>query len=286
MNLSNYKTLGVINRTPDSFSDIGASLKPDYFQKQLQSFLADTTIIIDVGFESTAPMNRPITHAEELFRFEKFLEASKDFSFEGRFISFDTYKVKNFKYMVHEFRKYHPKASFIFNDVSGCLDSELNEALLEFRGQNFYYIYTFTHIPSRSKTLEHMKYLNEDFDIIESTASHFKSAYDWFKTFGMEHQIILDPGFGFSKTFDQNWKLINHFNELEERLLEMKITNPILIGISKKSFLQAALKTDSDDDVGGQLEGLHQDCIRKISLNSIMNLLFRVHDPKILSKSL
>ncbi|MBC7712904.1 MAG: dihydropteroate synthase [Rhizobacter sp.] len=282
MNLSNYRIMGVINRTPDSFSDKGISLNPDFFQKQLSSFLADPKIIIDVGFESTAPMNNPITHVEELARFENFLEASKQFSFVDRFISFDTYKVKNFKHMAHEFKKVHPKAHFIFNDVSGCLDVELNEALIEFRGHNFYYIYTSAHIPERSKTLEHMKFIDEKTEIIESTATSFKAAYDWFKTFGMEHQLILDPGFGFSKTYEQNWRLVEHFNELEERLLEMKITNPILIGLSKKSFLKKAVNTS---DVAAT-EALHQECIKKISKNSIMNLLFRVHDPKILSSSL
>lgn len=277
-NLSQYKILGVINRTPNSFSDHGLSLNPDHFNKQLQSFLNDPSVIIDVGFESTAPMNQAITLVEERVRFESFLEASKKFSFEDRFISFDTYKIKNFKYMVHEFKKLHPKAHFIFNDVSGVLDEELKEALFEFRHTNFYYIYTFSHIPSRSKTLDHMKYLDEEKDVIEDTALHFKKAYEWFKSFEMEHQLILDPGFGFSKTYEQNWKLIDSFNELEERLLELKITNPLLIGLSKKSFLKKAINSDSPE----ALEEIHQNCIRKMLSNRVMNLLFRVHDPSIL----
>ncbi len=277
-NLSKYKTLGVINRTPNSFSDHGLSLNPEHFNLQLQSFLDDPSVIVDVGFESTAPMNQAISEEEERARFESFLEASKDFSFEERFISFDTYKVKNFKFMAHAFKKLHPKAHFIFNDVSGVLDDELKEALFEFKHTNFYYIYTFAHIPSRSKTLEHMKYVNANDDIINETAMHFKAAYDWFKSFSMEHQLILDPGFGFSKTYDQNWKLIDHFNELEEKLLELKITNPILIGLSKKSFLKKALENDSAHG----LEDLHRTCIKKINSQRIMNLLFRVHDPSVM----
>lgn len=277
-NLSKYKTLGVINRTPNSFSDHGLSLNPEYFNRQLQSFLDDPSVIVDVGFESTAPMNQAITEEEERARFESFLEASKNFSFEDRFISFDTYKVKNFKFMAHEFKKLHPKAHFIFNDVSGVLNDELKEALFEFKHTNFYYIYTFAHIPSRSKTLEHMKYLNTEAEIIDETALHFKVAYDWFKSFSMEHQLILDPGFGFSKTYEQNWKLIDHFSELEEKLLELKITNPILIGLSKKSFLKKALSSDSVE----ALEDLHRNCIKKINSQRIMNLLFRVHDPNIM----
>ena len=88
MNLLNYKTLGVINRTPNSFSDHGASLNPNFFDTQLKSFLEDPSVIIDIGFESTAPMNRPISESEELDRFNNFLEASKNYSFANRFISF------------------------------------------------------------------------------------------------------------------------------------------------------------------------------------------------------
>jgi dihydropteroate synthase len=276
--LSQYKTLGVINRTPNSFSDQGLSLNPDHFEKQLSEFLKDKSIIIDVGFESTAPMNKAVSFTEEIARFDLFLEATKHFSFEDRFISFDTYKVLNFKYMAHEFKKIHPKSKFIFNDVSGILDNDLKEVLVNFRGEDFYYIYTFSHIPERSKTLEHMNFLDNETDIIEATASHFKAAYNWFKGIGMEHQLIFDPGFGFSKTFEQNWTLINHFSKLEESLLEMKLTNPIVIGLSKKSFLKRALNSE----VSTEIEALHQKCIKSMKLNSVLNLLFRVHDPKIL----
>ena len=180
--------------------------------------------------------------------------------------------------MVHEFKKLHPKAYLIFNDVSGCLDSELKEALFEFKHTPFYYIFTFSGIPERAKTLEHMKFVDEKIDIISSAGESFKKAYEWFKDIQMDHQLILDPGFGFSKSYEQNWKLIEDFNELEEKLLEFKITNPILIGLSKKSFLKKALETDGVE----ALEDLHRTCIRKLMSSRIMNLLFRVHDPKIM----
>lgn len=275
MNLSKYKTLGVINRTPNSFSDHGASLHPDHFDFQLKSFLDDPSVIVDIGFESTAPMNQAITVEEEYARFLSFLHASKDYSFADKFISFDTYKVKNFLLMVSEFQKIHPQAHFIFNDVSGVLDTELSNALLSFKGKNFYYIYTFTHIPERSQVLNHMTFLHPESDVIESTAKAFNKAYEWFKSFGMESQLILDPGFGFSKTYEQNWQLIEHFDELER---QTNLSVPILIGLSKKSFLKKALESYP----GMDLEGLHKKCISELQKASKGNLLFRVHDPKIM----
>lgn len=275
MNLSKYKTLGVINRTPNSFSDHGASLNPDHFDTQLKSFLDDPTVIVDIGFESTAPMNQAISSSEEYTRFLDFLLVSKDYTFADRFISFDTYKVQNFLLMAEEFQKIHPKAHLIFNDVSGVLDTELKEALLKFKGKNFYYIYTFTHIPDRSQVLNHMKFLVNESDIIEATANAFNMAYEWFKSFGMESQLILDPGFGFSKTYEQNWQLIDCYSELEA---QTNLSLPVLIGLSKKSFLKKALEFHP----AMELEDLHKKCIFDLQKASKGDLLFRVHDPKIM----
>ena len=277
-NLEKYKSLGVINRTPNSFSDQGLSLNSEFFDIQLASFLGDESVIIDVGFESTAPMNEAITAEVELERFHSFLEASKKFSFNDRYISFDTYKIENFKYMVYEFKKLHPRSHFIFNDVSGDLSSELKETLFEFRNTSFYYIYTFSHIPERAKTLDHMKYQINHKNIVESTAEHFIEAFEWFKSFRMEHQLILDPGYGFSKTYEQNWKLITEFSSLEGLLLKMN--NPILIGLSKKSFLKKALPVSGHDN----LNDIHYDCLKKIMEKSKKKLLFRLHDTTIIKK--
>lgn len=279
MNLSKFKTLGVINRTPNSFSDQGQSLNPHHFESQLKSFLEDPTVIVDVGFESTAPMNQAVSSEEEFSRFENFLDASKDFSFENKFISFDTYKVQNFLLMAKSFKALHPRAHFIFNDVSGVLDDELKEALLKFKNENFYYIYTFAHIPSRDQVLDHMKFLHPESDVITEASLAFKKAYNWFKSFQMEDKLILDPGFGFSKTFEQNWQLIDHWSELEAKT---NLDVPVLVGLSKKSFLKKALENHLELD----LEGLHQKCIQGIQKASKGNLLFRVHDPKIMDFSL
>jgi dihydropteroate synthase len=280
--LSKYKSLGVINRTPNSFSDHGTSLDPDFFTRQLQSFLDDPTVIIDIGFESTAPMNSAITHEEEKERFLDFLEASKSFDFQDRYISFDTYKPANFLFMCESFKRLHPKARFIFNDVSGVLDLELKEALLNFKGQNFYYIYTSAHIPSRDLVLQHMSFVKTE-AIIEATASAFKNAHEWFKGIGMEKNLLLDPGFGFSKSYEDNWVLIDEFEELEEKISNFNILNPLVIGLSKKSFLRKKIET-SELLTPEKLEELHLKLICDFLKNKKNQLLFRVHDPRIMNK--
>ena len=275
--LSNYKILGVINRTPNSFSDHGASLNPHHFESQLKAMLEDSSVIPDIGFESTAPMNTAISATEEFSRFEEFLEASKGFSFNNRYISFDTYKVENFLLMTSFFRKIHPGAHFIFNDVGGVLNEELKEALLKFKNKNFYYIYTFSHIPSRDKVLDHMKFVQPDSNILDEVARAFRATHSWFKDFGMENNLILDPGFGFSKTYEQNWALIHHFAELGS-LIDLDV--PVLVGLSKKSFLKKAL----EHLPGMGLEELHAQCLKNLELSFSGKLLFRVHDPNIVKK--
>lgn len=280
MNLDQYKSLGVINRTPNSFSDKGASLNPEFFKTQLQSFLDDPTVIIDVGFESTAPMNTKVSAEEEFSRFKDFLEASKAFNFDHRIVSFDTYKPKNFMAMYEAFKSIHPSAQFIFNDVSGVLDDELKKTVSAFKGKDFYYIFTFSHIPSRELVLDHMKHLDESKDILVQAADAFFKAVHFFEAMGMTDHLILDCGFGFSKTFEQNWRLIDHYGELEKKLLALNIKNPHLVGLSKKSFLKKALETKGEDMA--KLEELHLECLQKIQKALTLPLLFRVHDPKLL----
>lgn len=277
--------MGVINRTPNSFSDHGASLNSDFFKTQIESFLNDPTVIVDVGFESTAPMNKAISSELELERFYDFLNASKEFSFKDRFISFDTYRPLNFQLMAREFSKIHPHAKFIFNDVSGVLDEELSSVLEEFTGEDFYYIYTFSHIPDRSLVLDHMKFVQEEADIIKEVSTAFLEAFLWFKKRKMETKVIFDPGFGFSKTFDQNWSLINSYSQLDQTLREKGFNSPILIGLSKKSFLKKALAhtLEHGSEVDSlALECLHHDCLQKIKASSTLPLLFRVHDLSVL----
>lgn len=280
MKLNSYNSFGIINRTPNSFSDQGKSLDDSFFKLQLQSFLDDPSVVIDIGFESTAPMNKKISAAEEKERFDTFLEASKNFSFQNRWVSFDTYKVSNFLYMTSQFKKRHPYANFIFNDVSGILDEELKSALLSFKGGSFFYIYTFSHIPSRELVLDHQNFLKEEEDVISSALTFFKKAHSWFLEIGMEDQLIMDPGFGFSKSYSQNWELVERFSELEAGLCELNFKNSLLLGLSKKSFLKKKLGIFELDEI----ENLQLQCIKKIKLQSKRHLLFRLHDPSSLHK--
>ncbi len=275
--LENYQIMGVINRTPNSFSDGGSSLDQGFFENQLTSFLKISTLIPDIGFESTAPMNQAISAQEEWERFNSFLEASKHFDFEDRLISFDTYKIENFIKMKEAFLRIHPNVQFILNDVSGVLDEGLERLITSHKHQSLAYIYTFTHIPSRENVQGHMNYVSESGDVLEECLNAFSAAVSFYKSHDPQATLILDPGFGFSKSYEQNWQLINSFESFSNRLHQRGIFNPILIGLSKKSFLKKF--TGSTDHL--VLEALQKEIIKKMMKTSSHQLLFRVHDPSI-----
>ncbi|MDD4972943.1 MAG: dihydropteroate synthase [Bacteriovorax sp.] len=284
INFSELNTLGVINITPNSFSGQNILLNSETLKSTLNHFLAIPSLVIDFGFESTAPMNLAISKEEERLRFDSFFDTIKDMDLSNRWISFDTYKPQNYLYFEEKFKTRYHDCGFIFNDVSGVLDSEVLQLLKSKQYQeNFYYLYSSTHIPSRNNVLDHMKFIN-DGDIIQMSFEHFTKGHAQFREIGFLDKILFDPCFGFSKSYQQNWDLINRFDELVLKLKNNKINVPWLIGISKKSFLRKSLP-DSIDPFNDS-EILHAQIIEDLVSAQLGHLLFRAHDPELVQKSI
>ena len=271
--------MGVINITPNSFSDANKNLNSENLKSNLNEFLSFPNLAFDFGFESTAPMNSAISFSEEKKRFDHFFEQIKDVDLSGRWISFDTYKLENFLYFESQFQSRYKDCGYILNDVSGVIDDELLLFLKnKNKGENFYYVYCCTHIPSRGFVLNHTQFIKEE-DIIEGSFNNFKRAYELFKDLGMKDKIIFDPCFGFSKSYEQNWDLINRFDLLVLKLEEISITAPWVIGISKKSFLRKSLPLSIDPFADSEI--LHAKIIKNFCEKQLGHLIFRVHDPKL-----
>lgn len=276
--------MGVINITPNSFSDQKLFLNSEILKSTLNNFLSIPSLAFDFGFESTAPMNSAISLNEERERFDSFFDSIKDIDLSGRWISFDTYKPQNYLYFEEQFKSRYHNCGFIFNDVSGVLDSELLELLNKKQDQeNFFYIYSCTHIPFRDSILEHMKFIHEG-DIIQMSFDHFTKGYEKFKEIGLLQKIIFDPCFGFSKSYEQNWDLLNRFGELVSKLNQNKINAPWLIGISKKSFLRKSLPDSMDPFNDSEI--LHAKIIKDLVSKQLGHLMFRAHDPKLVQNEI
>lgn len=272
----NQLLMGVINITPNSFSDGGQFNQQLNFEEHFKNQLS-TVDIIDIGTESTAPFNEPISFEEELRRYEAvffpFLKKEPD---PGITLSIDTYKINVFKSLIFEINKYWPKTNVIFNDVSGCLDEDLMDLFLD-ESIDFSYIYSHNLVPTREETSHHMDFCltcnNEVF--IRELKNYFKNGLEKLK--GIKKEIIIDPCFGFSKTREQNQYLLSHMGDF---LNEIDVKIPLLYGISRKSFL----RFPADLDVKDPTNKLVLDNMQTLLMSELLKnnpdreIIFRCHN--------
>lgn len=229
----NYKTMGVMNVTPDSFSDGGTLSNSNVASKIFSKFIQNFDIV-DIGAESTAPFNDPIDAKEELSRLEGFFFPLFDRMEDPQVaLSIDTYRPEVFFEASLWLRRFWPKCPLIFNDVSGKVDSDLMAILKE----DFSFTYVLSHnlCPERDLAGEHMKSVSgltgEDF--VHSVAAFFHESLEKIGNCGKE--IILDPCFGFSKTREQNHSLVAGIAKLADIFSDKR---ELLVGLSRKSFLR------------------------------------------------
>jgi dihydropteroate synthase len=264
MTLSWPKCMGVINITPDSFSDGGSLPDLNSLIQRIDSLKKAGATIIDIGAQSTAPMAKPISIDEEMDRFKRYLLPLLKTWDPHLTLSIDTYRPEVFKWLYSE----NTALDWIFNDVSGHQDLEVLKECPNARiviGHNL--------CPTRDEAPNHLNY------IIPSKENLLDHLESFFKSKNLSDRIILDPLFGFSKNLDQNLQLLNLLPELIKRFPPEQV---FLIGISKKSFLRKSLPKTADPL--NDSEYLHL-----LFLSHFMkelkehNLIFRVHDPRIWS---
>lgn len=218
--------MGVINITPNSFSDGNVHLNTEKFLAKWNEHLSWARII-DIGAESTAPFNDPISAEEEISRFEKyFFPYLSELKFP-EWVSIDTYKVEVFDAVYNVFKHHNIRTKLIFNDVSGCIDDELKDYLKT--DKDFDYVFCHNLAPTRDQTSFHMNFKCEGSVLASVESSFYEITNENFK-----RKIYLDPCFGFSKTREQNLELLKNLHQVTN-----KFENSIVFGISRKSFLRS-----------------------------------------------
>lgn len=262
--------MGILNVTPDSFSDGGKFNKMDAALKQAEKMIREGAKIIDVGGESTRPGYTLISDEEEISRVVPAIEAIKE-----RFdipVSLDTYKAGVAKAGIES-------GCDLINDVWGLKVSDvLKENSKTFAETNV----TDTGYPAgaNSKLAEivagsglpicimHNKDNTNYNNFVPDVVSELKESLDIAHQAGIEDsQIILDPGVGFGKNFEQNLLIIKQVDKLRE------LGYPVLLGTSRKSVIGLALDVDRGERMAGTVAttvmGLERGC-----------RIFRVHDVK------
>ncbi len=269
--------MGVMNITPNSFSDGGEFNNSDSLSKRFHQYQKKNNFIYDFGAESTAPFNEPISMDQEQQRLElcfDLLKGSPD-----TYVSLDTYRGPCAMWFFEKLKKLGFREEQLFwNDVSGHWDDEVERFLKEFPGAN--YIYSHNLCLERSKSSNHMDYVRADENIVTGVIEHFKQATK-------SSRVYFDPCFGFSKSFEQNWELANNFNKVFENFCGQSW----VIGVSKKKFirrfLDELLKNDlSHEQLLLKSEWVHLELLKSFivqanSCSEVESLTFRVHDPDI-----
>ena len=223
----NIDLWGVINITPDSFSDGGFWFDPHSLH-QFQDLCREFDVL-DLGAQSTAPQSQAISEEEEKNRLLSFEE--KKVIANNQSLSLDTYRPA----VANWFNQRH---SIIWNDVSGVIDQEV---IVWLKNPHHQYVLTFTHLVNREQTPDHFKLISDD-EIVDSFKGFLAKAELSLGDF--QNQIIIDPGFGFSKTREQNIKLLKNLPDLIDRSLFPHW----LIGLSRKSFLRFPINLDPKNE--------------------------------------
>jgi dihydropteroate synthase len=240
VNFTRPLIMGVINITPDSFSDGGQFLDSNEAVKHALELVREGANIIDLGGESTRPGALRVKIDEEQARVLPVIEAlmqNAEFKASGAIISIDTMNAQTAALAVAAGAK-------IVNDVSGGLADE--QMFAELKNLNCKFIVS--HWRGFSETMDSMNnYTSVAKDVAQELIERVAKA----EAAGISRdRLIIDPGLGFAKDIAQNWHLVARLDELE------KLELPILVGASRKRFLAGALEPQDAAGVSNQRRDL------------------------------
>lgn len=246
--------MGVINITPNSFSDSAETFTSDSIQQRLK-FLSQFDII-DIGAESTFFMNASVSWETEWERWQMVLPFLKDLSCA---ISADSYHPETIFELLKYWKDHKLRSRFIWNDVSGKYDQYVRDYLKT--GND--YVFCHNLAPNRELTGRHMEYVKREMDLFEYFHLH------------RHPQVIFDPCLGFSKSYEQNWEIIQNFGEIQEKLKHDRW----LIGFSRKSFLRQKYAQQDREE----LDRLHALEVSQLVKKARGELWLRTHRPELIT---
>ncbi len=245
--------MGVLNVTPDSFSDGGQFNSSDTALKQVAKMLPYIDIL-DIGGESTRPQAQPVSAEQECDRILPIIKAVRD-AYPNLPISVDTVKASVAKAAI-------AAGADMLNDVSaGRFDPDMLPLVGRLQVPIF-----LMHMQGEPRTMQvHPKY----HDVVNDVKHFLSDAISVAKACGIpKHLIAIDPGIGFGKTLEHNLKLLKNLRAFQE------IGLPLLLGVSRKSFIG---KLCDQPDPSDRLFGTIAACSACITGGAD---ILRVHDPQ------
>ncbi|BDB53142.1 dihydropteroate synthase [Flavobacterium ammonificans] len=251
IDLSKPKVMGILNVTPNSFFDGGKYKYADEIVAQVQKMLSEGATFIDIGAYSSKPNAEFVSVEEEIARIVPIVELLVQ-QFPNILISIDTFRSEVAEACIL-------KGAALINDISaGKLDDLMLGVVAKYKVP-----YIMMHMRGTPQT---MQTLTEYEDLIKEMLLYFSERIAAARSLGI-HDLIVDPGFGFAKTLEQNYEVLQKMELLQQ--LEL----PILAGVSRKSMIYKVLNTNASESLNGTT------ALNTISLVKGASIL-RVHDVK------
>ena len=249
IDLTSPKVMGILNITPNSFFDGGKYSDENSILNQVEKMLLDGATFIDIGAYSSKPNAEFVSEDEEISRLLPVIELVLK-NFPETLISVDTFRANVAKKAIEN-------GACIINDISaGSLDENMMQTVA-----NLQVPYIMMHMKGNPQTMQSLaQYEN----IVKEMLFYFSEKVSQARSFGI-NDLIIDPGFGFAKTLEHNFEVINKLELFQ--MLEL----PLLAGVSRKSMIYKTLETSAEFALNGTT------VLNTIALQKGAKIL-RVHD--------
>ena len=252
VDLSTPVVMGILNVTPDSFYDGGEYTNETAIIKRAKQIIEEGGQFIDIGAMSTRPGAKEISFQEEFDRLLPAVRAVKK-EFPEALLSVDTYRTEIIQSVYNEI------GDFIVNDISGgTFDSKMFETVAE-----LHLPYILMHTKGKSDSMQNNPVYD---DVLKEVILFLSAQVQKLKLLGV-CDIFIDPGFGFGKTIDHNYELLNRLDAF--KIFEL----PVLVGISRKAMIWRELGITPDKSLNGTT------VLNTLALTGGADIL-RVHDVK------
>ncbi len=251
IDLATPKVMGILNLTPNSFYDGGNFQEATVILNQVEKMLNEGATFIDIGAYSSKPNAEFVSEEEELQRILPILQQIIK-QFPDIIVSIDTFRAEVAKQCVLN-------GAALINDISaGLLDEKMLPTVAELQVP-----YIMMHMKGNPQTMQSLAHYD---DIVKEMIYYFSERIFEARKLGI-NDLIVDPGFGFAKTLEQNYEVMQKLDIFKQ--LEL----PLLVGISRKSMIYKALGTSAQEALNGTT------FLNVIALEKGANIL-RVHDVK------
>jgi dihydropteroate synthase len=251
IDLSVPRVMGILNVTPDSFFDGNRYQSPVSILNQVEKMLSEGADFIDVGGYSSRPGATDISIDEEMQRVIPTIEIISK-QFPRAFISVDTFRS-------HVAKRAVEAGASLVNDISaGELDQEMVPSVAAMKVP-----FLAMHMKGNPQTMKQQAHYE---DLLLEVVAYFHEKINRLQQAGVK-DILIDPGFGFAKTIEQNFELLGHLDHL------LVLGKPLVVGLSRKSMIWRTLETTAEHALNGTT------ALHSIALIKGAGIL-RVHDVK------